>query len=332
MVSNMDVKWDLEKGSLSFEGSDVVLFWISSAMRTFFDTIEEISGVESSNLVFETTGFRQGFTIGQYFEKMKNMSVAAAAEMIADTYAAAGWGKISVDELNFKEHTAKVNFKDSWEHKINVAQGKKAGGNFLPAHFAGVFTGLFRKNIWYRVIQHQIEGHEESVIEYFPSHVSVSQNIHALARKRESETIQKLETVVEEKKKELTELVHRLSSPMIPVLDGIVVVPLLGKYDEERSDVLIERTLNQLPLHKAEILLLDLTGLDHEVNSFTVSLIEKIGKSASLTGTKTILVGISGELALSITQSGINLQKFDCFQILQHGIYYALSQRGKKII
>lgn len=226
----MEFSWDLEKGSLSFEGSDVVLFWISSAMRTFFDTIEEISGEESANLVFETTGFRQGFTIGQYFEKMKDVSVAVASEMIADTYVAAGWGKISVDELNFNEHTAKVFFKDSWEHKINVAQGKKAGGNFLPAHFAGVFTGLFGKNIWFREIQHQIEGHEESLVEYFPSDVTVFRNIHALARRRESETIRKLETAVEEKKNELTELVHRLSSPVIPAaLDGIVVVPLLGK-------------------------------------------------------------------------------------------------------
>lgn len=95
---------------------------------------------------------------------------------------------------------------------------------------------------------------------------------------------------------------------------------------------MIERTLNQLPLHQAEVLLLNLTGLDHEVNSFTVSLIEKIGKTTSLIGTKTILVGITGQLALAITQSNINLQKFDCFQTLQHGVYYALSQRGRKIV
>ncbi|WP_121614099.1 STAS domain-containing protein [Mesobacillus foraminis] len=328
----MDIRWDLEKGSLSFEGSDVVLFWISSAMRTFFDTIEEISGEESSNLVFETTGFRQGFSIGQYFEKMRGVSVADAAGMITETYAAAGWGKISVHELNFGEHTVKVYFKDSWEHKINVAQGKKTGGNFLPAHFAGVFTGLFRKNIWYRVVQYQIEGHQESVVEYFPSDITVSQNIHALARRKESDTIRNLEKAVEEKTNELTELVHKLSSPMIPVLDGIVVVPLLGNYDEERSEILLERTLKQLPLHQAEVLILDLTGLNHKINRYIVKLIEKIGQAASLLGTKAILVGITGELALGMAKSTINLKMFDCFQTLQHGIYYALSQKGKKIV
>lgn len=50
MVSDVDILWNLEKVSLSFEGSDVVLFGISSAMRTFFDTIEEIAGEEPSKL------------------------------------------------------------------------------------------------------------------------------------------------------------------------------------------------------------------------------------------------------------------------------------------
>ena len=38
-------------------------------MKSFFDTIEEISGTDASKLVFETTGFRQGITVGEYFEK-----------------------------------------------------------------------------------------------------------------------------------------------------------------------------------------------------------------------------------------------------------------------
>ncbi|WP_160118436.1 hypothetical protein [Bacillus sp. V59.32b] len=34
------------------------------------------------------------------------------------------------------------------------------------------------------------------------------------------------------------------SSQIIPVLEGIVVVPLLGKYDENWSEELIAKTLN----------------------------------------------------------------------------------------
>ncbi|PLT32880.1 STAS domain-containing protein [Bacillus sp. V5-8f] len=331
-IGGLDFKWDLEHGRFLFEGQDAVLFWISSAMKTFFDTIEEISGEEASRLVFETTGFRQGLVVGEYFEKMKNVDVDEAAKMITNTYASAGWGRTEIKHLDFTSKTLVAHIKDSWEHKINIAQGKKEGGLYLAAHYAGIFTGLFGTQIWYNIVQHQLEGHEYSIVEYFPSNITVSNNIHELSRKKESEQIQRLESMVNDKTKELKELVQQLSSPIIPVLEGIVVVPLIGKYDEERSEDLIVNTLNNLPKYTANFLLLDLTGLDRDITHYTVSFLEKIGAAASLIGIKTILVGISPELGMIITQSGANLSRFDCFQTLQHGIHHALAEKGKTIV
>ncbi|RFU71645.1 STAS domain-containing protein [Peribacillus saganii] len=331
-IGGLDFRWDLKNGQFTFEGQDAVLFWISSAMKTFFDTIEEVSGEESSNLVFEATGFRQGLVVGEYFEKMKDVSVTEAAELITNTYASAGWGRTVIRDLNFETKTLTAELKDSWEHKINVAQGKSKGGNFLPAHYAGIFSGLFGTNMWYKVVQYQLEGHECSVIQYFPSEVTVSNNIHQLARKKESEQILQLEALVEGKTRELKELVKKLSSPIIPVLEGVVVVPLIGEYDEERSEELVVKTLNNLPSYKANYLILDLTGLDKDINELVVHLIEKIGSAASLIGTKTILVGISAELSIVISQSELNLSKFECFQTLQHGVHYALGQMGRRLL
>jgi len=60
-------------------------------------------------------------------------------------------------------------------------------------------------------------------------------------------------------------------------------------------------------------------------------LIDKLGASARLLGIETILVGVSPELAMVITQSDNNLNKFECLQSLQHGIYYALGKSGRTI-
>jgi len=331
-IGGLEFEWELDKGKFVFEGQDSVLFWISSAMKTFFDTIEEVSGEEATNLVLEATGFRQGIVVGEYFENMSDISVQEAADLITNTYASAGWGLTTIHNLDVEAKTLTARLKDSWEHKINEVQGKTRGGNFLPAHYAGIFSGLLGTNIWYEVKQYQLEGHEYSEVEYFPSKVSVTHNIHQLARKKESEQIRHLEAIVEEKTRELKELVKELSSPIIPVFDGVVVVPLLGKYDEERSEELLVKTLQNLPAHKANYLVLDLTGLDKDISQHTASLLEKIGSAATLIGTKTIIVGISAELSIVISNSDINLSKFDCFQSLQHGIYYALGQMGRKII
>src|SRR5690606_15441122 len=186
------------------------------------------------------------------------------------------------------------------------------------------FTKLFGRNIWYEVEQYQIEGFDHSIIRYFPSEETIEENIHRLARMNEAQQIRQLEDLVEEKTAELKMLVKELSSPIIPVLEGIVVVPLLGTYDEERADELLIKTLQNLPKYKAEYLVLDLTGLNNNFTQQAASLIEKIGATAGMIGTQTILVGISPKMSMVITESGIEISKFNCFQTLQHGIHFAL--------
>ena len=330
-VGVSEFKWDIENGIFSYDGGDAILFWISTAMKTFFDTIEEVSGDDAASVVLETTGFRQGLVVSEFY-KNSNFSISEIASMIPDIYGSAGWGKIVVTEISEEKKTSVIRLQNSWEYKINKAQGKKFHGSFLPGHFAGLLTGLFDTNIWYRVVKNQIEGDEYCEYEYFPSDITVTNNIHDLARRKESLEIQKLETIVEERTRELKELVREVSSPIIPVLEEIVVVPLLGKYDETRSQELIEKTLNNLPKYKARYLVLDLTGLGTHISEYTIDFIEKLGSAASLIGTETILVGISSELGMIISESQISFSRFNCFQTLQHGIYYALAQRGRKIV
>jgi hypothetical protein len=72
--------------------------------------------------------------------------------------------------------------------------------------------------------------------------------------------------------------------------------------------------------------------MDQNLTSYTASMIEKLGSAAELLGIKTILVGISAQLSMEITQSDIDLNHFDSFQTLQHGIHFALAQNGRRII
>ncbi|MDZ5712864.1 STAS domain-containing protein [Jeotgalibacillus haloalkalitolerans] len=331
-IDGLQFDWNLSKGEFLFEQEDAVLFWITSAMKEFFDTIEEISGEEASTLVFETAGFRQGTVVGKYFEDLKHLKVEEAAEMITATYASAGWGYAHIEDLDTASKTVRVRLKGSWEYKINKAQGKKRRGNFLPAHYAGIFSVFFGQNVWFEIKEDQIAGAETTVIDYFPSTITITENIHALLRKKESQQIMQLEAMVEDKTRDLKELIKQISSPVIPVLDGVVVVPLLGKYDQERAEELVYNTLNKLPSYKANYLVLDLTALDDEVDQLTISLLEKISGAAALIGTETVLVGLSAKLSITIAESGIDISRFHCFQTLQHGIYYALSQQGKQII
>lgn len=331
-VGGLSFEWNLAEGRFLFEGQESVLFWTASAMKMFFDSLEEISGKDAANVVLESTGFRQGLVVGEYFQGMKGVSTEDAAQLITNTYASAGWGLAEIKGLNEETHTLEVHLKNSWEHLINVAQKKEQGGSFLPAHYAGIFSSLFKQNIWYKVVHHQLDGYPESVIQYFPSEETIEKNIHQLSRLKEAEKINELERLVDEKTSELNKMIKEISSPLIPVLEDIVVVPLLGTYDEARAEELLVNTLQNMPKHKAKYLILDLTGLNNNFTQHAAMLIEKLGSTASLIGTQTILVGISAKMSMTITESDINLSKFQCFQSLQHGIHYALAQNGRSII
>ncbi|RSK52932.1 STAS domain-containing protein [Bacillus canaveralius] len=330
-AGGLNFQWDLENGTFLFEKDDAVLFWISSAMKTFFDAIEEVSGDDAANLVIQAAGFRQGIVVGEYFQSM-SLSIEAIVSALTNTYASAGWGRIVVDEISETDKTAVIRMKNSWEYKINKAQEKTRAGSFLPSHFAGLLSGLFGENIGYNILQSQIEGDDFCKFEYFPSTVTVDQNIHQLARRRETEEIEKLEKLVEERTKNLTDLISDISSPIIPVLEEIVVVPLLGQYDDLRSDELIEKTLHRLPHYQAKYLVLDLTALHQSLNNYAIDLIVKLAAAARLIGTETILVGMSAEISMQITEVKVKLSQYHCFQTLQHGIYYALSQQGRRIL
>ncbi|MBG9446788.1 STAS domain-containing protein [Cytobacillus firmus] len=329
-IDGFDFNWDLEKGLFNFEGDDAVLFWIKSAMKSFFDTIEEISGKETSSIVLETTGFRQGMVVGTFFKDL-GLPIEEVANIIPRIYASAGWGKYIITDLDPVAKTARVRALDSWEYKINKEQGKNESGTFLPGHFAGIFSAVFGTSLWYKKAADQLAGQDYTELDYFPSSVTVEENIHALARREESKKISELEKLVEDRTIELKQLVKEISSPVIPVLDGIVVVPLLGRYDEFRSEELVDKTLHSLPKHQADCLILDLTGLNQSISAYTVEFLSKLAAAANLIGTETILVGISPELGTKITETNFNLSKFNCFTNLQHGIYYALSKKGRKI-
>lgn len=78
---------------------------------------------------------------------------------------------------------------NSWEHRIFKNSKIENANVILPSHWAGVFSGLYNSNVWYRINKSQLLGYEFDEIEIFPT----------------------------DKTEELSSLVFELSSPIIPV-------------------------------------------------------------------------------------------------------------------
>ncbi|WP_409295367.1 PAS domain S-box protein [Peribacillus sp. SCS-26] len=128
---------------------------------------------------------------------------------------------------------------------------------------------------------------------------------------------------------ELASLVKELSSPVIPIFDGILVIPLIGKFTRERMSDLIHTALTHASNGKADTLLLDVTGYTYEDDSPLAGM-QQLITSIRLLGTECFIVGISPELAIGLIRSEINLSGIRTFSTLQKGIEFCLQRERER--
>ncbi|WP_329609997.1 STAS domain-containing protein [Microaerobacter geothermalis] len=124
---------------------------------------------------------------------------------------------------------------------------------------------------------------------------------------------------------------RELSAPVIPVFEGISVLPLIGSIDTERARQIMENLLNGIIRHETKVVLIDITGVPM-VDAMVAHHIIRAAEAARLIGSMTILVGIRPEIAQTIIHSGINLQQFMTCSSLRNGITLALQMTGKSIV
>lgn len=327
-VKSSNFIWHTHEGQLTLDGAPILLFW-ESAIELFMNTIEEVSGSEVSKTVFEATGYRMGHLVSSYYEGRTD--IEQVLKEYNDVYRNSGWGNFTLADYSFKEKRAVIRLTNSWEHRIFKHSDRDKAGVLLPSHWAGILAGLWKENMWYTITKSQLNGDPYDEIEIYPSTITVSQNIHELTRQTETRYIQELEKKVNERTAELTSLVRELSSPIIPVLQGILVTTLIGNFNEERISDLMEKALVELSRQQAKYLLIDLTGITN-IEAYTISCIQSLVQAIRLLGGECVLVGISKELSIKISQSDIDMSAITSFSTLQRGVAYALEQTGYELI
>lgn len=124
---------------------------------------------------------------------------------------------------------------------------------------------------------------------------------------------------------------QELSAPLIPVFDGISVMPLIGAIDTERAKQIMENLLNGVVKHRSEVVLIDITGVP-VVDTMVAHHIIQAAEAVRLVGAKCMLVGIRPEIAQTIVNLGISLNQIETKNTLKKGMEAALEQMNKKII
>jgi DNA-binding LacI/PurR family transcriptional regulator/anti-anti-sigma regulatory factor len=130
-----------------------------------------------------------------------------------------------------------------------------------------------------------------------------------------------------ERERALTDAVREIGSPIIPLMPGVLLVPLIGALDSRRARHVMTSALEHVRSEHATDLLIDVTGvpiIDTQVASALLQLARMVG----LLGARTVLVGVRPEIAQSIVGLGIDLAGIGTSPTLAAAIR-SLQQRAK---
>src|SRR5262249_4692474 len=136
---------------------------------------------------------------------------------------------------------------------------------------------------------------------------------HALQDVEQRETAL-VETLAELRASEAA--VRELSAPVIPVLPGVLVAPLIGALDSARALVLTENILGMVARGGAHHVIFDITGVPI-VDTQVVRVLLDAAAATGLLGASTALVGIRPEVAQTIISLGIEFATIATYPTLQ---------------
>jgi rsbT co-antagonist protein RsbR len=122
--------------------------------------------------------------------------------------------------------------------------------------------------------------------------------------------------------------IAELSTPLVPISDDILVMPLVGRMDEARGDRAQETILQGLHATGARFVIIDITGVAEMNEHIAAGLLES-ARSASLLGAEAMLTGIRAEVARTLIAAGADLGGVHTFSTLQRGVAYAMHEAAK---
>jgi PAS domain S-box-containing protein len=126
------------------------------------------------------------------------------------------------------------------------------------------------------------------------------------------------------------EALQELSTPVIPVMDRILVMPLIGSIDTMRARDIMRALLEGISAHRAKFVILDVTGVP-VMDTGIVNHINKTIQAARLKGARTIVTGISDAVAEAIVDLGIDWGAVETLSDLQTGLVVAMDHMGIKL-
>ncbi|HEY0737919.1 MAG TPA: cache domain-containing protein [Herpetosiphonaceae bacterium] len=114
-----------------------------------------------------------------------------------------------------------------------------------------------------------------------------------------------------------------LSTPLIPITDEILAMPLIGATDSRRAQQLLQTLLRGVEERRAQVAILDITGVP-VIDTQVANTLLQVARAVRMLGAEFVLTGIRPEVAQTLVGLGVDLSTMTTHADLQRGIAYAV--------
>ncbi|WP_255473380.1 STAS domain-containing protein [Planomicrobium sp. CPCC 101110] len=111
----------------------------------------------------------------------------------------------------------------------------------------------------------------------------------------------------------------KLSAPIVPVLEGVVVIPLIGFIDDNRTKHIMENVVPKLAESGTKHVITDFSGV-LLINDKIAESLYQIGAMLRLMGIHVVSAGLRPDLAQTIVNSGIDMSKIESFATVKQAL------------
>lgn len=116
---------------------------------------------------------------------------------------------------------------------------------------------------------------------------------------------------------------QELSTPLIPISDRVVVMPLIGVIDSTRAQQIMQSLLRGVEERGPAVAIIDITGVPI-VDTQVANALVNAAKAVKLLGAQVVITGIRPEVAQTIVALGVELHGITTRRTLQSGIAFAM--------
>jgi rsbT co-antagonist protein RsbR len=119
--------------------------------------------------------------------------------------------------------------------------------------------------------------------------------------------------------REQADALRELSTPVLPVRERLLILPIIGVLDTDRARQLTEQLLTGIRTHRAKVVVIDVTGVP-EVDVTVANHLVNTVDASRLMGASVIITGISPKIAQILVDLGVDLGKMNTVGDLQGGL------------